>query len=260
VDLIERLPKNLDFLDWDMGNESVDNESVLINLFLKRPSLTHLLLRFRNEIVVETLRRALPYAADTLQVLDLRGNLLGDDGVSSLIESFEEARLKSLNLGFNNIGDMGAERLATILASPECSLTHLDLNSNFIGDHGAHSIAHSLQENRKSVLEKLIMYGNARISSSCGPGFIDCLISNTALKTLNLQRTQLGINEDIMKRLDFFLRMNQCGRKILKCVDDVQPGVWAPFLANHCSHRKDALFYFLSEIPLLSMGQTKDTF
>jgi Ran GTPase-activating protein (RanGAP) involved in mRNA processing and transport len=77
----------------------------------------------------------IPYAK-RLKVMDLRGNLIGDEGVAELVQCISRTNIKSLKLGFNRITDIGAKHLAWLVMQPNCQLTHLDLNCNFIGNNG----------------------------------------------------------------------------------------------------------------------------
>jgi Ran GTPase-activating protein (RanGAP) involved in mRNA processing and transport len=55
--------------------------------------------------------------------------------------------LKSLRVDANNIGDMGIEQLAVVLAQPSAVLATLSLASNHIGDDGASTFAAMLAKN-----------------------------------------------------------------------------------------------------------------
>lgn len=76
-----------------------------------------------------------------LKTLDLAGNQLGDLGAEELATGLcALTNLELLHLGWNQIGDLGAEKLATGL----CTLTNLNkllLDNNTIGDLGAKKIS-----------------------------------------------------------------------------------------------------------------------
>jgi Leucine-rich repeat (LRR) protein len=246
VGLIHKFPQSLEYLDWDLGHEVIANEHVLRALFTTLPSLTHLSLRFRNRAaVLQSLKRCLKYAQN-LEVLDLRSNMIGDDGIADLVDCILETNLKSLNLGFNRITDVGAESLARLVSDPACQLTNLDLNCNLIGNSGGLSLAKALKDN--STLQTFVLYGNARLS--CGSDFVECLqFSNSSLSKWNLQRTQMECCQ--ISRINYWLMLN----KILK-QDKLPSALWPSFLEHRASAEQDALFFFLSQKPdLMQRGQ-----
>lgn len=249
VDLIHKLPRSLEYLDWDLGNEVLEDDEAVLRALFMLPSLTHLSLRFRNrEATIQSLKCCLVYAQN-LEALDLRSNLIGDDGIEELMDSFLQTNLKSLNLGFNRISDVGAESLARLVSDPDCQLTHLDLNCNLIGNSGGLSLAKALKNN--STLKTFCLYGNAQLS--CGSDFVECLkVNNSTLSKWNLQRTQMEYAE--VSRIDYWLKLNKCGRKILK-QEKLSTALWPSFLEKRCVEQ-DALFYFLSQKPdLISARQ-----
>lgn len=242
VDEIQNLPAALEYLEWDMGNATVPDDDTLRALF-QRSSIAHLRLRFRNRRVIQSLKRCLPYA-EHLQGLDLRGNLIGDDGIADLVEEISRSNLKSLKLGLNCITDRGAAHLARLVSLPSCQLTHLDLNSNLIGNAGGYELAIALKDN--STLKTFLLCGNAQVS--CGGVFVECLQANDSLIDCNLQQTHLELCE--VSVINYWLMLNKCGRKILKN-DSLPCGVWPEFLEKHAcaSQHPDVLFYFLSQKP-----------
>jgi len=240
VDLIQQLPEALESLEWDMGHEAAVDENALRELF-KMPHLKHLSFHFRNSDVIQSLKRCLPCATKLIG-LDLRNNLIGDEGIADLVESLLQTNLKSLKLGLNRITDVGAKSLAQLVSHPNCQLTHLDLNCNLIGNSGGCALAKSLKEN--TTLKTFVLYGNAQLS--CGRDFVECLQFNSSISDWNLQRTQIKAFE--VSLIKYWLMLNKCGRKILK--DDKLPsGLWPHFLEKHASREQDALFYFLSQKP-----------
>jgi hypothetical protein len=248
VELIQKLPRCLEYLEWDLDHEVIANDDVLRTLFTTLPSLTHLSLRFRNRAaVLQSLKRCLKYAKN-LEVLDLRGNNVGDDGIADLVDSFLQTNLKSLNLGYNLITDVGAESLARLISDPACQLTNLDLNCNLIGNSGGLSLAKALKDN--STLKTFVLYGNAQLS--CGSDFVECLqFNNSSLSKCNLQRTQMECCQ--VSRINYWLMLNKCGRKILK-QENLPSALWPSFFEHRVSTEQDALFFFLSQKPDLMQG------
>ena len=241
VDEIQNFPATLEHLEWDIGHD-VPNDMTLRALF-QRSSIAHLRLRFRNHRVIQSLRRCL-MCAEHLQELDLRGNLIGDEGIADIAKEILRSNLKSLNLGLNRITDLGATHIANLISNPSCQLIRLDLNSNLIGNAGGYKLALALKYNTN--LKSFVLYGNSKIS--CGCVFVDCLQVNSSLLDWNLQQTHLQCCE--VTAINYWLMLNRCGRKILK--NDLLPcGLWPRFLEKHAgsSQHPDALFYFLSQRP-----------
>jgi Leucine Rich repeat len=240
VEQIQTLPANLEYLDWDLGDVLVPNDNTFRALF-HLPSLEHLSLRFQNPDVIQSLKKNIPYAKH-LKVMDLRDNLIGDEGVAELVQGISRTNIKSLKLGLNHITDVGAKHLAWLVSQPTCQLTHLDLNCNLIGNNGGRALATALKDN--TSLKTFVLYGNAQLS--CGRDFVDCLQYNNSLSDWNLQQTHLECCE--VSLINYWLMLNKCGRRILQ--NDKMPwGVWPGFLERQTTPKQDALFYFLSQKP-----------
>ena len=67
----------------------------------------------------------------TIRVLDLAGNLIGDDGISALCGALDprNAALEELRVGKNEITASGARHVATLLGQ-YARLRRLDLSDN----------------------------------------------------------------------------------------------------------------------------------
>ena len=95
----------------------------------------------------------------TLQKLMLGRNKIGDEGASSLANSFfRNGSLESVSLDHNKIGDTGARSLALSIVA-NTSLREVFLGRNFIGDQGAESLLAALKCNK--VINTLQLDGNA---------------------------------------------------------------------------------------------------
>jgi hypothetical protein len=249
-DMIQTLPETLEHLDWDMGNGTNVNEEDLLELF-QRPKLTHLALRFRDRRVISVLKQALP-AAKYLKGLDLRSNLIKDEGVADLVDSLMQIRLTFLNLAFNYLSDEGARNLAKLISRPDSSLEHLDLNCNLLGSSGGRVLAESLRGN--NVLKSLVLYGNTNVL--CGNELLTSLqFYNDSLTECNLQRTQVSKTQ--LDLVNYWLTINKCGRKILRSHPSLHAGVWPAFFEKHVAHEPNGLFYFLSQKPELVLPSSK---
>ncbi|KAG0064941.1 hypothetical protein BGZ89_008736 [Linnemannia elongata] len=98
-------------------------------------------------------------ANSTLTSLDLRNNLIGDNGAQALAEALKtNSTLTTLKLWSNSIGPDGARALSEALKT-NSTLTTLDLLDNSIGDHGAQAFSEALKAN--STLTILNLKGNS---------------------------------------------------------------------------------------------------
>lgn len=113
---------------------------------------------------------------DSLQILDIQGNIIGEQGTINIAEGLKQnsslttlnlyccytadggvralaemltvnSTLVDLNLSKNEITADGAEALGTVLNGRECSLTRLNLCSNWIDDRGLESLFGALRSN-----------------------------------------------------------------------------------------------------------------
>lgn len=100
--------------------------------------------------------RILPRAVfrDTLEVLDLFGNGLGDAGVRALFGGEDWPGLRVLNLGFNHVEDAGMAALHPLAGR----LTALHVDRNRLTDSGALALAAALNP---AGLRELSIGGNS---------------------------------------------------------------------------------------------------
>ncbi|CDW86885.1 UNKNOWN [Stylonychia lemnae] len=88
-----------------------------------------------------------------LQFLDLRCNILSDNGIISLCDAiFQNKTLVSLNLASNEITSYGMDRLKDTLLSTE--IKELDLSGNPLGNQGIEYLSHYIHNNN-CYLERL---------------------------------------------------------------------------------------------------------
>ncbi len=98
-----------------------------------------------------------------LTALNLSSNCLKDEGVSAVceaIQSNKETKLASLNFGDNNIGPVGANAVAAMVAVTG-GLTALDLSSNCLKDEGVRAVCEAIQSNKETKLSSLNMGRNS---------------------------------------------------------------------------------------------------
>ena len=107
----------------------------------------------------------------------------------NLIKLYDnDPSLTSLNLGFNNIGDQGAQAIAEILAN-NTTLTSLNLRSNNIDDQGAQAIAKALANN--TTLTSLNLGWN-NIDDQGVQAIAEALANNTTLTSLDFYDNNIG--------------------------------------------------------------------
>jgi Leucine Rich repeat len=97
------------------------------------------------------------------ELLDLRGDFLGDDGAQEVAQRLQGSPnlVKELWLFNNNIGDAGAGAVAELLRSDPPALEKVSLNFNKISPGGIAALADALREN--TALKELLLYGNAGV-------------------------------------------------------------------------------------------------
>ena len=131
--------------------------------------------------------------ASAVTSLDLGGNMVGKrgaDGIGRLLELPEdEAKLRVVDLRFNQIGVAGGRRIARAL-SPNQSLTSLNLYQNHVGDDGCTAIAESLGTN--ATLETLNLGLNEIGDQGCFALGQMLRRHNTTLTYLDLRLNTFG--------------------------------------------------------------------
>lgn len=95
--------------------------------------------------------------------------------VTSIAKAFStQYSLETLNLDGNNIGDSGAQELASMLVKNN-SMKELHLNDNVIGDAGAKTLAQALAHNKH--FKTLKLRGN-KLDESTAKHFVPALLQN----------------------------------------------------------------------------------
>ena len=133
------------------------------------------------------------------RTLNLRDVLLGNQGVNALVELMRwekepcpycSRRLRSLNLGSNEIGDSGAQAISSVLKRNR-KILRLYLDVNRISDPGAVAIGEMLSMNVK--LERLYLWSN-RIRAKGAVAIAQGLASNSKskLESLYLDSNDMG--------------------------------------------------------------------
>ncbi|KFV80657.1 Leucine-rich repeat-containing protein 34, partial [Struthio camelus australis] len=151
--------------------------------------------------------------------LDLRYNVLTDDGAKHMAEFLQEnSTLRYLNLMFNDIGTSGAELIARALQasiSLNETLLYLRMTGNKIGNKGGMFFASMLQIN--SVLEKLDL-GDCDLGTQSLIAIATVLTQNKSVKAINLNRPLLYSQEEestvhialMLKRTSSLVELHLC--------------------------------------------------
>lgn len=209
--------------------------------------------------------------------LHLFGNGIDSIGAAALAASLRHnTSLKTLILSFNNIGNEGARALAEALTVNH-TLTHLSFPSNSIWNEGIEAFGDCLP--KMKGLEELNvgdLYDTPAVDS-----LLKGLKYNTRLSILYLQlpiceeNYQLE-NDEVTSDgssqsqhsscsstrttpteddIDFFLRLNKSGRRLLHSHTPAQPSLWAEALGKANTNQKqpdgvpDVLYHLIREKP-----------
>ncbi|XP_067916239.1 NACHT, LRR and PYD domains-containing protein 3-like isoform X2 [Heterodontus francisci] len=125
-------------------------------------------------------------ANQSLKVLNLGSNNLGDSGVKLLSVALRnpDCKIQKLGLGGNNLTDSCIEDLASALSTNR-SLTDLDLSCNKLGDSGVKLLSEALR-NPDCKIQKLGLWG-VGLTDSCVEDLASALSTKQSLKSLNLR-------------------------------------------------------------------------
>jgi Ran GTPase-activating protein (RanGAP) involved in mRNA processing and transport len=128
----------------------------------------------------------------TLKYICLWNNSLCDDSINYLVQALSNNNntLAILNLGKNNITDIGAEELAKMLRTNQI-LTELYLGENQISNEGVRMLAHSI-ENYNRTLERLSLLSNQSVSDGCVRHLLQMINRNNTLKELSVNNCDLS--------------------------------------------------------------------
>ena len=241
--------KGLEILDL-LGN-TLDDRSVfkLSKALARHESLEFLCLDFNNFGLkgVQAIASMLHHNKK-LKELHLFGNRIDSTGAKELAEAlYVNSTLETLILSFNRIGDEGAAALARAL-TVNTTLTKMWFPSNSIGSEGLLALGAFLP--KMKGLEQL--HVGDFFDNFAAEALLDGLKSNTRLYVLYME---CPIYEDpcIENKLDFYLRLNKSGRRLLQTSGD-PVGLWAHALekaGQNVSNQSspDVLFHMLRQKP-----------
>lgn len=151
----------------------------------------------------------------SLEVLDLSGNDIGDEGTRFLCQGLQaspKSRIRELLLGKNEIGIQGGILLASYLKQ-NSTLEKLDLSHNALRDEGCSAIAESLRSN--STLISLNLKEN-RIGGAGAWNLVRTIVrdaSNSDISELNIEGV-LNVDFDFSHRLGRLLEANLSLRSV----------------------------------------------
>ena len=235
-----------DFSNCQLG--LVESSSV-VNL-LKRHKVIQLALNTNNLGPLDCKQIQLLLASSDnndakLRKLNLAFNEIKDEGVQILAEALTHGNceLKMLNLSLNHISNEGVTHLAHALTHSNCKLKSLNLSDNSVNDNGVKDLAEALTHGN-CKLTNLNLSGN-QVSGEGAQHLATSLIhSNCELKHLNLSNNK--INGEGANRLTEALNDGVCKLESLdisrNSINDEYQKFLAAFTRSNCK-----IYWFRSE-------------
>ncbi|TYZ69301.1 hypothetical protein PybrP1_003929 [[Pythium] brassicae (nom. inval.)] len=142
-----------------------------------------------GDVAPKLLGHVLAAGGSRLRTLDLGFNRIGDRGAALLAQALEtNATLERLYLSGNDIGPAGALALARALAA-NSALRSLHLSGNNVGEDGAAHLADGLRANRGL---RALYVGTNGIGSRGMARLADALTVNRTLAELTLGQNRIG--------------------------------------------------------------------
>ena len=179
-----------------------------------------------DRVIVDTLRNC-----RNLSEISLRNCDISAEQLLPMVDAIREHNmLEVLDLHRNNIGNVGCEAIATLLADPNCNIRDLGLDTNTIDNEGATAIANSLKTNNK--LQRLYLGGNQIDQIIIEDVFSNILCNTSNINSLYASNHTLGIlsfgEQQPGQNLVSLLRLNEdtnknhvASRKILHHYPDI---------------------------------------
>lgn len=211
-----------------------------------------------------------------LKSLSLSENGIGQaDGDAPLLSvALENTCLECLDLSDNEIGPNAAADICTALDN-NVSLKKLDLSENLLEKDGIEQVFEALKTNTTletltigdgrncikefdAIVTRLPGMRGLRKLSFCASG-VQCLPTTETIDDMTarierhnttLEHFEFPSKKDSDRtRLDFVLKLNQAGRRMLQC-PNAPTALW-PLVLGRSSHSPDAIYSFLREKPEL---------
>lgn len=134
---------------------------------------------------------------ESLQRINLLGNLAGDDSATELVEVLAGySNLEDISLKENNIGSKACLALSAMLSNPNSKLKRLVLEDNSLDDDAVTFLADALTKN--TTLKALNLASNHCVKPSGWRAFFACLKNpNSAIEELDISLNNIsdeGIN------------------------------------------------------------------
>jgi Ran GTPase-activating protein (RanGAP) involved in mRNA processing and transport len=121
----------------------------------------------------------------TLESLNIKGNMIGDDGVILLAESLKDAiNLTYLDISLNEIGPAGFQALCEVL--PDSSISNLICNKNFLGDDVMAYFANILADPNSSGKLRKFDFSSCRLNDAGLIYLINALQNNKRVNSIKL--------------------------------------------------------------------------
>ncbi|CAJ1961921.1 unnamed protein product [Cylindrotheca closterium] len=238
LSIISSLPSSIRSLDLDLRSQ-LDVVEAVMPILCSMKHLTSLTLRFFADGGALELAKWI-HLNPNLQSLDLKWNRIGSKGAEAILGALVACGhgLKHLNLSCNCILECNA--IETFL--PHLQLDSLDISFNLIGDSEVQQISRGLSWNTK--LRELDLRGCQRITD-CGLRHLLSCISgrNTSLWHLHIPKSCQG-QSALSGQIQYWIRVNKAGRRLLQEQDSVDRNLWALVLWN-ASPDPAVLYHFL---------------
>ena len=183
-----------------------------------------------------------------LRKLNLAFNEIKDEGVEILAEALthSDCKLQILNLSLNHISNEGVTHLAHALTYSNCKLKSLNLSDNSVNDNGVKDLAEALTHGN-CKLTNLNLSGN-QVSGEGAQHLATSLIhSNCKLKHLNLSNNK--INGEGANRLTEALNDGVCKLESLDISRNSISNEYQKFLAAF-TRSNCKIYWFRSEYGL----------
>ena len=159
------------------------------------------------------------------------GNLIGVGGSTALGQKLPLlSSLTELNLSGNRIDDHAVGCLVEGIANHP-SLKKLCLGFNLIGDVGAEIIANQCLCSNNECLDWLNLHNNPNIGEMGTTALIQIgLASNYVLREMNIDWVR-GTDQSLLEEMNMYLELNRAGRRILR-EENMGPFAWSCVLGG----------------------------
>lgn len=208
ANFIRELPDRMD--TWYLAGNCIDGAGFkdLVDAMVGSPAVTNIWLK-RNPLgpgAADDLYRLIT-GVKNLRTLDLDQTELGDEGAARLFsllashkgnEGEETLPLRNLYLNGNGMSTKAAEALSRFLVSPHCGVTSVYLSCNPLGDEGCQALASVLPQ--APHLARLLLQ-SVGASTQGAVALCEALAGHPSLRTLDLG--QAYATEDLSQAYNY---------------------------------------------------------